>query len=607
MHPADYLFPRDLRQTELPLTKILVIGSCLTEQYLDDFRQLYPATSFDYTPFNNLLQLPPLTTEQAAGYQLQYIQIPLRTLVGDHLIRAYDFDRDGGYEALEQQACSMLQAVLDAVLKHHREHGLLTLVSNFIVPQSNLAPALAGRGSRKDLGRLVRAVNQYLDDALSGLQNAYVADVDSMAASFGKRFFLDDVASFYAHTATLVADVEQLDNAPAWAAPHSGRIEAIPDVHATYGLQTQLFSELVFRQMEAIYRTVHGVDTVKIVIFDLDNTLWRGQIAEHYEPGRPWPESHFWPVGIWEAIHHLRLRGIVVSLCSKNDEHIVRERWSRAVLPWLTFDDFLLPKINWLPKSENIKDTLAALSLTAKGAVFVDDNPVERDEVRANIPGIRVIGADPFVTRRVLLWAPETQRSRIGAEVRQREQSYQTMAVREREKAGSDRASFLANLGVRMAFHTIRDSADPGFTRVHELVNKTNQFNTSGVRWSVADFHAFFAEGGEIHSFTVQDKFSDYGQVGALLQAGGVIRQFVMSCRVLGMDVELAALAHVTGKLFAAGAEVVVGALVETELNTPCRDVYPRAGFSATSRAGVYLLTRGTAGNGAPHVSISAG
>ncbi|NGZ83106.1 HAD-IIIC family phosphatase [Duganella aceris] len=607
MHPADYLFPRELQATALPLTKLLVIGSCLTDQYLQDFRRLYPEVQFDYTQFNNLLNLPALTPEQAAGYQLQYIQIPLRTLVGDNIIRVVDFDQPGAYEALEAQACAMLRAVLEAVLKHNREHGLLTLVSNFIVPQSNLAPSLSERGGAKDFGRLVRVVNQCLDDTLAGHKHAYVADVDSLASTFGKRFFLDDVASFYSHTATLVADVALLDNQPDWAAPHSGRIEAIPDVYATYGLQPTVFSEMVFRQMESIYRIVQQVDTVKLVIFDLDNTLWRGQIAEHYEPGRPQPESHFWPVGIWEAVQHLRRRGIMVSLCSKNDEHIVKERWRRAVLPWLSYDDFLLPKINWLPKSDNIKDTLATLALTAKSVVFVDDNPVERDEVRNNIPGIRVIGADPFVTRRILLWSAETQRITLGAEAQQREQSYKGLIAREQQKsAGGGRAEFLAGLDVQLTMEVIHDSAADGFTRVNELVNKTNQFNTSGVRWTAAEFGAFFAAGGSVHSFSVRDKFSDYGQVGALLLQGGVIRQFVMSCRVLGMDVEIAALDHVVGELFRDGAEIVVGALVETELNTPCRDVYARAGFASTAQPGVFALLRGAARPGAAHVRIIA-
>lgn len=606
MDPADYLFPRDLEATPTPLNKVLIIGSCLTEQYLYHFRALHPDVQFDYHTFNNVAQLPPLTREQAASYQLQYTQIPLRTLVGDNIVRVVDFERAGGYEALEAQACAMLQAVLDAVLRHNREHGLLTLVSNFVVPQNNLAPSLSDRGSERDFGRLVRALNHYLDQALAGSNNAFVADAESLAATFGKRYFMDDVVSFYAHTATLTVDVHSMDNYPAWAAPHSGRIEAIPDIDATYGLQIRAYSALVFRQMEWLYRVAQQVDTVKIVIFDLDNTLWRGQIAEHYEHGREWPEPHYWPVGIWEAIHHLRRRGIAVSLCSKNDEHIVKERWSRAVLPWLNYDDFLLPKINWLPKSQNIKDTLAALSLTAQGAVFVDDNPVERDEVRANVPGIRVIGADPFCTRRVLLWSAETQRPRLGDEVRQREQSYKNIVVREQAKASGDRAGFLASLDVRMTMHVLRDTNDPAFPRVQELINKTNQFNTTGVRWTLQDFMTLFADGGEIHSFSVRDRFSDYGQVGAIVVQGGVIRQYTMSCRVLGMDVELAALGHVADQAFGAGAELLLGAIVETELNTPCRDVYQRAGFAPVpDRPGLWVLRRDMAKTPAAHVRIT--
>lgn len=605
MHPADYLFPRELETTPTGLSRILVIGSCLTEQYLDNFRNQRPDIAFDYVPFNNLMALPDLTTEDAASYQLQYIQIPLRTLVGDNLIRAVDFAQAGGYQALAEQAAAMLQVVLDAALRYQREHGLLTLVSNFIVPQGPTAPALDARGTESDLARLVRFLNQALDDLVRDKPNTWVADVDSAANTFGKRFFLDDPVSFSTHVATLTVDVETMDNAPTWAAPASGRIEPLPDVGSTYGLQTSLFSELVLRQIEWLYRIVRQLDTVKIVFFDLDNTLWRGQIAEHYEHGREWPVLHFWPAGIWDAIQQLRRRGIIVSITSKNDEHIVRERWERAVLPWLRYDDFVLPKINWQPKSQNIRDTLATLSLTAKSAVFVDDNPVERDEVRSNIPGIRVIGSDPFVTRRILLWSAETQRVQLGAEAAQREASYRNIVARESEKASISRADFLAGLDVRMQFETIADNAHPGYARASELINKTNQFNTTGVRWSAADFAAFFGNGGVIHSFSVQDKFSDYGQVGAVLVQHGVIRQYTMSCRVLGMDVELAALHHVADVVFAAGAELLVGAVVETELNTPCRDVYDRAGFEPVpGRPGLYVLRPSMARTAVTHVRI---
>lgn len=606
MKSLDYLFPQDLKVSDSQLNNILVIGSCLSEQYLAHFHRLRPDLHIDYTHFNNLMNLPQLDAAQASGYQLQYIQIPLRTVLGDHIVRITDFEKSANFEAIEHQAKSMLGAVLNAVMKYNREHGLLTLVPNFLLPQQHLSPSLAERGGARDFGRLVRTLNAHLDELLAGYANAYVADVDSLAATFGKRFFMDDVASFYAHNATLDTDVADFDNLPAYSRPNRARIEDVADVHQTYGLRTGEFSELILGQIEALYRIARQLDTVKIVIFDLDNTLWRGQIAEHYEPGAEWPVSHFWPVGLWEAVQHLRRRGIIVSLCSKNDEHIVRERWSRAVpLPWMRYDDFLLPKINWLPKSENIRDTLAALSLTAKSAVFVDDNPVERDEVARNIPGIRVIGNDPYQTRRILLWAPETQRSHMSAEALQRENSYKDIIEREKEKSGSgSREAFLAGLDVRLSFHLLQNQEDPAFQRINELINKTNQFNTTGVRWSGADFAQFFGNGGVIHAFSVRDKFSDYGLVGAILLQGGVIRQFTMSCRVLGMDVELAALGHVAGAQFAEGAQLIVGALVETELNTPCRDVFTRAGFAAPGQPGVFVLRRADAGAQTPHILV---
>jgi len=94
--------------------------------------------------------------------------------------------------------------------------------------------------------------------------------------------------------------------------------------------------------------------------------------------------------------------------------------------------------------------------------------------------------------------------------------------------------------------------------------------------------------------------------VGAVLVQHGVIKQYTMSCRVLGMDVELAALHHVADQQFAAGAELLLGAIVETELNTPCRDVYQRAGFAPVpDRPGLWVLRRDMARTPIAHVRIS--
>ncbi|OAG75566.1 HAD-superfamily phosphatase subfamily IIIC/FkbH domain protein [Acetobacter malorum] len=163
--------------------------------------------------------------------------------------------------------------------------------------------------------------------------------------------------------------------------------------------------------MVTAYRTTKQVDQVKAVVFDLDNTLWRGQITEHYRPeAQPWPRTDGWPLGIWEAIHYLRARGILVAICSKNDYDYVKNRWDDVIEPkFLSLEDFASVKINQLPKTQNIIDICTEFNIQPKNVVFLNDNPVERSAVASALPDVRVIGANPYLTRRILLWSAETQ------------------------------------------------------------------------------------------------------------------------------------------------------------------------------------------------------
>jgi hypothetical protein len=115
-----------------------------------------------------------------------------------------------------------------------------------------------------------------------------------IANSIGKRFFMDDFIGFYAHGGV---------HYPDWG--EWNRIEKVPPFTETYENRLHELFTAVARQIEAIYRTVNQIDQVKVVIFDLDGTLWRGQLAG-YQPGRQWPHSDGWPLGIWEAVQHLR-------------------------------------------------------------------------------------------------------------------------------------------------------------------------------------------------------------------------------------------------------------------------------------------------------------
>jgi FkbH-like protein len=121
------------------------------------------------------------------------------------------------------------------------------------------------------------------------------------------------------------------------------------------------------------------------------------------------------------------------------------------------------------------------------------------------------------------------------------------------------------------------------FPRAFELINKTNQFNTTGRRWTTQECVEAFANGSKFVAFEVEDKFTAYGLVGVIVMRPGCVDQFVMSCRVVGMEVEIAALSQIISVQRSHGADSVEAALHDTELNLLCRDLYQRCGFSEAS------------------------
>jgi FkbH-like protein len=579
MESQDFLFPRDLEVVPTTLTRILIIGSCLSEVYVRQFGAINPQLQCDHILFNHATELPEIPSPPES-YQLQYVQIPLRSVLTDSLLRVARLHDAAEQEAIYRMAEENLTQSLDAALAYHRAFGLLTLVAGFIVPQGQTSSSLSAQNTRADLRYLVAHLNRLLAARVSRLSGVFFADVDMLGATLGKRYFLDDSMVFYAHGSLFYPDWSGHEEMPQWTAPAPGRIEPLRPLGETYESRVDEFLRAVYRQIVFIYRAVLQTDAVKVVIFDLDNTLWRGQLAEHYRSGLEWPYTDGWPLGLWEAVHHLQARGIATTLCSKNDHETVASKWDEVVQPpFLKLTDFLNPKINWRPKAENIAEILAELNLTAASALFVDDSPIERESVRAALPGIRVIGGDPFVVRRILLWSAETQVVRITDETRHRQQRLQENIVRDARRRGVTTEEFLATLQTSIQCIEIRSVEQTEFNRAFELVNKTNQFNTTGKRWNFQECQAFLALGGRILAFSVSDKFSSHGLVGVVFINADVVVQFVMSCRILGMGIELAVLARIVTDLRGSGGLPVQASILKTESNSPCRDLFSRAGF----------------------------
>ncbi|WP_395454196.1 HAD-IIIC family phosphatase (plasmid) [Azospirillum melinis] len=605
MNVAEFLFPRDLEVSPISFSRVLFIGSCLSDVYVRRLREANPSGTYDFILFNNASDLPTRTEAEIGVFDLQYIQLPLRSILTDAVVRIADNDKTNSPIDWLSLGKQNIDLMLDKAMTYNVQAGLLTLISNFVVPQGRISPSISDIDSSNDISWVIRELNVYIAESARKYKNCFVADVDAIASSLGKRYFLDDIIYFYTHGSVFYTDWAAHERTPYWTAPEPGRIEEIPPLGETYENRIDEFFGAVFRQIEAIYRIAKQVDMVKVVIFDLDNTMWRGLLAEHYQPGREWPYTRGWPLGIWEAVHHLRRRGIVTTIASKNDESLVKDKWNDVIdPPFIKFNDFMNPHINWQPKADNIRAILNELSLTPKSAVFVDDNPVERESVKAQLPGIRVIGSDPFTVRRVLLWAPEMQVAHRTQESLNREEMLKKQLERESQKSSMSREEFLTNLGSKVNLWEITGIDHPSFTRASELVNKTNQFNTNGNRWDAETYRQHFSEEGHVFAFSVTDRYAEYGTVGVVFTQRNRIIQFVMSCRVLGMDIEIAVLNHIVSIMREkVGNEQIYASIVNTETNTPSRTVFLRSGFVEMD-ANNFNLAGDQAGKIAEHVNV---
>jgi FkbH-like protein len=409
--------------------------------------------------------------------------------------------------------------------------------------------------------------NRYLEKKVRSRKNCFLIDLDALASSFGKRFFLDDVIYINGHGGYL-SDLSYSED--------QKRIEAPVRVTHQYEANISNFIIGAWAQVIAAHNVNRGSDQIKLIITDLDDTMWRGVIGDNDVADI---EIEGWPAGYIEALAIAKQRGILLAIVSKNTEATIRERWDELIGKRIPLSYFISIKINWQPKVQNIQEILAEVNLLSKNVLFVDDNPVERAAAKAAFPDIRVLGANPYIIRRTILWAAETQVQAITNEASARTEMVQAQVRRKQDEKTMDRASFLQSLGLNVEIEEIGSVDHPKFARCAELVNKTNQFNTTGKRWKHEEYLDLFNNGGFLSAFSVKDNYTAYGLVGVLIVRNNQIVQFVMSCRVIGLDIEATVVKLLTREILRRGASEVSASVVETNANIMCRDVYQKAGY----------------------------
>jgi FkbH-like protein len=350
------------------------------------------------------------------------------------------------------------------------------------------------------------------------------------------------------------------------------------------------FHSDVFRRaaadVKAAISAVLGA-SMKLVIVDLDNTLWGGVVGDlgwqnlrlggHDYLGEAYLDFQ-------RALKGLRNRGILLAIASKNEESVAVEALAKHPEMVLRLDDFAAHRINWNDKAANIAELTTELNLGLHSVVFIDDNPVERARVREALPEVYVPEwpEDKTLFASHLLQLDCFDSAYTTAEDIARHDMY--AAEKRRQLSGKEVSSaeeWLRSLDTEV---TVEELGDADRVRVVQLMNKTNQMNLSTRRVSEQELQAWLQPGNrKLWAFRVKDKFGDSGLTGVLsldLDSDiAYITDFVLSCRVMGRNVEKAIVAFAVQYCAGLGLKELRAKYLPTPKNKPCLKFWMSSGF----------------------------
>ena len=341
----------------------------------------------------------------------------------------------------------------------------------------------------------------------------------------------------------------------------------------------------IARSLNALVLAIYGRSR-KVLVLDLDNTCWGGVIGDdgvdRIQIGREHPEAEAF-TAFQEYCLGLRDRGVLLAVCSKNEDFIARQGFEHpdSVLKLEHFSCF---KANWNPKHENLQAIAIELQLGLDSFVFVDDNPAERAIVSAQLPEVAVpeVGNDVVLFPQIIDNQRYFEPITLSAEDVSRASLYAQNA--ERAAGQAQFASYGEYLDSLEMKAEIADFQSLYLERITQLINKTNQFNLTTRRYTQAEIELATIDPNYLGLYgRLLDRFGDNGLVSVILARRADremhIELWLMSCRVLKRDMELAMLDALVGRARSVGIETLHGAYVPTKKNAMVADHYSKLGF----------------------------
>lgn len=329
----------------------------------------------------------------------------------------------------------------------------------------------------------------------------------------------------------------------------------------------------------------------KVLVLDLDNTLWAGILGEDGPEGIKMAGDYPGNAFRWfqAQLCELKSKGVLLAVCSKNNLSDVEEVWEKHPDLLLKKEDFAAHRINWEHKAHNIEAIARELNVGLDSLVFLDDSPTERALVRDLLPEVYVpefpgqayeipaffsgLVNDCFLA--YSLTKEDLEKTRQYLENARRDAFQQTVSYE----------TFIRNLGIELAIGRVNKFS---LARVAQLTQKTNQFNLTTRRYSEPDIEAMVQAGCQVFTLDVRDRFGEYGLTGVAIcrpegHGSWHIDSFLLSCRILGKQIESAFLNEVLSFLKRNGASKVGAEYLPSAKNQQTAAFFDSVGFTKIS------------------------
>jgi FkbH-like protein len=463
---------------------------------------------------------------------------------------------DGFADLSNEQVIAVVQRVsveLAELIRTLRSHSQCHIIVHTLDTPAQLGNGLLDSQQTANQAGAIRTINESLLRLAREEAGVYVLDYDALVARHGRQGWYDERN---------------------WEAAR------LPFATSSLGYLSRQWLEFLAPLTGKLY---------KAIAIDLDNTLWGGIVGEDGidgialgddEPGR-------WFVQLQRVLLDFHRRGILLAACSKNNPAEAMEVLERHPRMLLRPDHFAHFCINWNDKAQNLREIAAQLNIGLDAVAFLDDNPVEREFVRSQLPEVAVIDlpADPSEYARFVREMPGFERLALSAEDRERGSYYAGQVLRERLKeTATSVEDFYWSLKMRVQIGSVNAK---NLARVSQLTQKTNQLNVTTRRYSEQEILAMSRDPRwHIYTLGVTDRFGDNGLVAvAMVHDGEVceIDTFLMSCRVIGRTVETAFLGVIAEQARARGYDKLLGCFIATKKNAPAKDIFSKNGFCCAS------------------------